>query len=437
MSLGQVLRNGVVNTPGIHSFEEAFAFALLREHGEVRGALALDLKTSEILVFKARATVLATGGCGWLYYPQTTNNRSATGDGYALALEAGAKMVDMEMVQFFPFGMNHPTCLAGSILDEPVLAGPKGKLINGLGQVVADRDINRLTRAQVTALMAREISAGRGTRWGGLQLDLSANLDVPEMIQYKKRNDERRIFEKVRKGYGEEAFQWKAPWDVSPSAHYMMGGVKIDHQGRASLKGLYAVGEVAGGVMGANRLGSTSLTDIFVMGMEVGQGAAGAVKDKARPQVSAALIEEEASRVRRLFSQQGERRPIQLIRELQQVMREKAGIARDERRLSDALAAIDRLEAEAARGLKIAALRRYNTEVVDALELKSMLLSARMIAFCARLRKESRGAHLRLDYREKDEASWRKNIVLWKENGRIRTAVREIIPGGKGAHVQD
>jgi succinate dehydrogenase/fumarate reductase flavoprotein subunit len=118
-------------------------------------------------------------------------------------------------------------------------------------------------------------------------------------------------------------------------------------------------------------------------------------------------------------------------------MREKAGTARDEQRLSDALSAIDRLEAEAREGLNISALGRYNTEVFDALEVKSMLVCARMIALSARLRKESRGAHLRLDYPDKDEVNWRKNIVLWKEDGQIRTAVYGTIPIGKGADVQN
>ncbi len=350
MALGHALRNGVANETSISVFEDTLALTLFREEDEIRGTLAMDLRTSQWLVLRSKATILATGGCGWIYFPQTTNNRSATGDGYAIAYQAGAQMVDMEMVQFFPFAMNHPACLAGNILDEPILAGPKGKLINGLGEVVADQDINLLTRAQVTALMAKEISGGRATKWGGLKLDLSGNLDVPEMVKYKKLNEERKQFEKVRKGYGEAAFQWKEPWDVSPSAHYMMGGVKIDSQGRSTLRSLYAVGEVAGGVMGANRLGATSLADIFVMGMHIGKEASRFSSESSMKGIKESLIHQEIGKAERLFGKRGSKRPIQIEREFQRLMREHVGIVRDEKRLTNALVEIDRLEEEAREG---------------------------------------------------------------------------------------
>ena len=430
MSFGQSLRNAVANTESISVFEDTLVVSLFKEEDEVRGALALDLQRSDYLVLKAGATILATGGCGWMYYPQTTNNRSATGDGYALAFEAGAQLVDMEMVQFFPFAMNHPACLAGSILDEPILAGPNGRLINGLGEVVADHDINRMTRAQVTALMAKEISAGRATPWGGLRLDLQENREIPEMIDYKKTNDERKMFEKVRRGYGEAAFEWREPWDVSPSAHYMMGGVKIDRHGASSLNQLYAAGEVAGGMMGANRLGATSLADIFVMGMEAGTSAAhvskGSKSGKTRRSLREPLRSETIANVDRLFGRKGARRPIQMMRELQRLMRENVGIVRDERRLSHALSEIDRLEQEMEEEMAVSAIRRYNTELLDAIELKKMLSCSRMIATCARMRKESRGAHLRLDYPDKDDRNWLKNITLWKDGSGMKTQLNDV-----------
>lgn len=420
MSLARALRNGVANTEGIAVFEDALLMCLLREEDEIKGALVLNLKTSDCLILEAGTTVLATGGCGWLYYPLTTNNRSATGDGIGVAFKAGAEMVDMEMIQFFPFAINHPSHLAGSILDEPILAGPKGKLINGLGQVVADRDINRMTRAQVTALMAKEITAGRSTKWGGLKLDLSGNLDVPEMLSYKKMNDERKSFEKVREAYGEAAFNWKEPWDVSPSAHYMLGGVKINPSGRSSLKRLYAVGEVAGGMMGANRLGTTSISDIFVMGEVAGRDATGFSKESESRPVRTSLIKREVEKVGSLFGKRGKNRPVKLKRELQQIMKENVGIVRDKKRLDQALSEINRLEEELETNTSISNVRRYNTEVLDALELGNMLNCARLIATGARMREESRGAHLRLDYPQKDDGNWLKNIMLWKEDGRLK-----------------
>jgi len=426
VSLAHALRNAIANTSSIAVFEDILATCLFQQGDEVQGTLAVDLKTSNCLVLRAKATILATGGCGWLYYPQTTNNRSATGDGYAIAFEAGAKLIDMEMVQFFPFAMNHPLHYAGTILEEPILAGPKGKLINGLGEIVVDRDINRMTRAQVTTLMAKEIAAGRITKWGGLKIDLSENLDIPEMIHYKKVNDERKRFEKVRLAYGENAFNWKEPWDVSPSAHYMMGGVKIDPEGRSSLKNLYAVGEVAGGAMGANRLGSTSVADIFIMGMGAGSESARCATRSENLEIKKSLIAEEVERVEGLFGKKGTRPPIKIKRELQQLMRENVGIVRDEKRLSYALSEIDRMQDEMENDMCTSDIRRYNTDFLDAVELMNMLTCAKMITTSAKMRNESRGAHLRLDFADKDDANWLKNIVIWKEDGQMRTLVSEI-----------
>lgn len=429
VSLAHALRNAVCNTNSISVFEDTMVISLLQEEEEVYGVLAVGLKKSDCLVLRGKVSILATGGCGWLYYPQTTNNISATGDGYAVAFEAGAELIDMEMVQFHPFAMNHPIHYAGTLLAEPVLAGPKGKLINGLGEAVADRDINRMTRAKVTALMAKEIAAGRVTKWGGLKLDLSGNLDVPEMVHFKKVNDERKRFEKVHKAYGEAAFNWEAPWDVSPSAHYMMGGVRIDRNGHSSLKNLYAVGEVAGGVMGANRLGSTSLTDIFVMGMVVGEEAARSAVESRSKEIKKSLINKEVEKIESLFGKKGTNRPIKIERELQKIMRENGGIVRDEPRLNYALNKIESMQEQMEHDVSISTIRRYNSELIDLTELKNMLILAKIIVICARMRTESRGAHLRLDYPDKDDANWLKNIIVFKEDGEHKTSISEINAG--------
>jgi succinate dehydrogenase/fumarate reductase flavoprotein subunit len=283
-----------------------------------------------------------------------------------------------------------------------------------------------MTRAQVTALMAKEIDAGKVTKWGGLKLDLSGNLEVPEMIHYKREQDKRQKFEKIRRGYGKKAFNWQEPWDISPSAHYMIGGIKIDSYGHSNLDRLYAVGEVAGGVMGANRLGSTSLTDIFVMGQEAGKEVARFSMESIHKGISKSLISREVKRVEHVFSQKGNKRPITLKRELQRIMLEDVGFVRDEKRLSFALSEIDRLQEEVETSVSISGIRRYNTEFFDAIELGNMLTCAKLITTCALLRKESRGAHFRLDYPESDDVNWLKNITIWKENGELRTSLSNI-----------
>jgi len=278
-------------------------------------------------------------------------------------------------------------------------------------------------------LMAKEIAVGRVTEWGGLKLDLSGNLDVPEMIHFKKVNDERKRFEKVHKAYGEAAFNWEAPWDVSPSAHYMMGGVRIDRHGRSSLKNLYAVGEVAGGVMGANRLGSTSLTDVFVMGMVVGEEAAKSAVESGTKEIKKSLIIKEVEKMEGFFGKKGANRPIKIERELQKIMRENGGIVRDEPRLNYALSKIESMQEQMEHDVSISTIRRYNREFLDLIELKNMLILAKIIVVCAIMRTESRGAHLRLDYPAKDDVNWLKNIIVFKEDGKYKTSLSNINAG--------
>jgi succinate dehydrogenase/fumarate reductase flavoprotein subunit len=246
------------------------------------------------------------------------------------------------------------------------------------------------------------------------------------MVHYKREQDKRQKFEKIRRGYGEKAFHWQEPWDISPSAHYMIGGVKIESHGYSSLDRLYAVGEVAGGVMGANRLGSTSLTDVFVMGRETGKEAARSSIGSPHKGISKALISGEVKRVEQMFSKKGTKRPITLKKELQRIMLENVGFVRDEKRLSFALSEIDRLQEELETSVSISGILRYNTEFFDAIELSNMLTCAKLITTCARMRKESRGAHFRLDYPESDDLNWLKNITIWKENGELRTSLSNI-----------
>jgi succinate dehydrogenase/fumarate reductase flavoprotein subunit len=178
--------------------------------------------------------------------------------------------------------------------------------------------------------------------------------------------------------------------------------------------------------MGANRLGSSSIADVFVTGIVAGEEAARVSVGAPDPQVSRALVADEVEKIEGLFGKKGATRPIAIERELQRIMVEDTGIARDERRLTHALSEIDRLKQKAAQNISVSSIRRYNSELVDILEVRNMLTCAKLIATCARMRTESRGAHLRLDYPDKDDANWLKNITVWKQNGELKTALSEI-----------
>ncbi|MBC7104690.1 MAG: FAD-binding protein, partial [Firmicutes bacterium] len=217
--------------------------------------------------------VLATGGAGWLYYPHTDCLRGATGDGMALAYAAGAELVDMEMVQFIPFAIVHPPSFCGILIGEPSVAGPHGVLLDGQGRLLLE-NVRRQTRAAVTRVMAEALAAGRGTERGALLLDMSGNLksrEGREHLAYLKR---RGRLEAVRRAYGDKAYKGEEPWEVLPSAHYFIGGLRVDPWGATNLPGLYAAGQAAGGVHGANRLGSVSLAELFVFGRRAGLAAA-------------------------------------------------------------------------------------------------------------------------------------------------------------------
>ena len=279
IGMGQVLRNAV-HKYKITLIEDTLVLKLMKSDGAVCGVRLLDLATAEEYTLAAGAVVLATGGAGWLFYPQTSNNRGSTGDGYALAFAAGAELMDMEQVQALPFGITHPQAFRGLVCGEPVVAGPAGKITDGSGQTVLDGGINQMGRAAVVRAMAEPIRAGQTTEHGGLLLDLSSNLKTPNGSVLRGRIRATGITDTVLPAYGKKAYDWEEPWDVLPTAHFMMGGIAADKDGATSVPGLFAAGEAMGGVHGGNRLGSIALTEIFVFGLRAGSAAATAAKNK-------------------------------------------------------------------------------------------------------------------------------------------------------------
>jgi succinate dehydrogenase/fumarate reductase flavoprotein subunit len=283
-----------------------------------------------------------------------------------------------------------------------------------------------MTRAQVARSIVEEIERGGATEHGGLLLDLRPNLESPqgELFVKSVRKMGGPVLRTIRRAYGQKAAKLEEPWDVLPSAHYIMGGVKTDECCRSSVGRLYACGQAQGGVMGGNRLGSTSLTEIFVFGKRAGRTAAREARNREH------ALEEPAAKtlqkLRDLRGSRGRHRPIHLKRALQRLMWERVGPLRDASGLEEAIAGIEAIEAQA-RDLQVSQVRRCNAEVADALTLRHMLAAARAIAVSALARTESRGAHVRSDFPERDDAAPVRNMVVKMSDGKCE--LRRVATG--------
>jgi succinate dehydrogenase/fumarate reductase flavoprotein subunit len=414
ISMGHTMRSAAARA-GLESLEETICSELLVEGGEVVGATAVHMPSGEPLALLANSTIIAAGGAGALYHPHTDCMPSVTGDGYGLALAAGAELVDMEQVQYLPFAITHPPSLLGAPCGEPVVAGPFGRLLNNQGDVVLE-NIMTMTRAKVARSIVEEIGRGGGTEHGGLLLDLRPNLASPQGEFFVKalKKAGGPILSVVRRAYGRKAADLEEPWDVLPSAHYNMGGIRTDEWCRSTVSALYACGQAQGGVMGGNRLGSTSLTEIFVFGKRAGRTAAREARN--REHADERRAEEPLRRLRALRGSRGTHRPIHLKRALQRLMWQRVGPLREAAGLEDALREIGTIE-EQARDLGIAGIRRSNAEVADAIELPHMLATARAIATSALARTESRGAHVRSDFPDRDDSRPVTNMMVKIRDG--------------------
>jgi succinate dehydrogenase/fumarate reductase flavoprotein subunit len=416
IGFGQVIKGALIKS-GSRVIYQARVKKLLVTNDRVVGAIGLKISTGEIFTVAASQTILATGGGGWLYYPHTDVNRTTTGDGYTLAYEAGADLIDMEQVQFIPFALTHPKSMVGIVCGEPFTVGPRGKILNDDGQeFIIGASVK--TRAQVSKAIILEVERGRGTKYGGVKLDLRENKQDPEGQRIKKTYETtlKALSDSVRFAYGHRAEDWEEPWDVYPTAHYFMGGVRIDVNGRCSHpKNLYAVGEVSGGLHGGNRLGSVSLAEIFVFGLRAGRYAGRTQEGEAIPPLPQKQVATEIERISSLRGIRGHYRPVDLIRRLQKTMWDCAGPVREEARLRRGEQILQAIEAQR-KEMKISSLKRWNGEWVDALELSLMLPLARMIIRSSQVRTESRGAHIRLDFPQKDDDQNLRNTIIRKSS---------------------
>jgi len=413
LAIAKTLRRRALQV-GVKFQEDTMMTAFLTRRERVVGATGIDCRSGEFLVFASKAVVLATGGVGQLY-PMSTSMASNSGDGLALALRSGAAMVDMEQVQFYPRSLVFPPSVKGFAL------GIMGKLLNRYGERFMERyDPQRLedsTRDIMSRAIYSEIEAGRGTEHGGVFKDAR---ETPERV-FLSYLDQYNFC--LKRGLDLK----KEMAEVAPAVHYFMGGIEINEKGESNLAGLYAAGEVAGGIHGANRLGGNSLADLLVFGARAGQWAARWALESSSPVIDAEQVKEEDGRIRSLLERRNEGvRPVEVKRAIQEIMWEKAGVVRSQRSLTEALEGLGQLQVDLSQ-LRVAGKGLlYNRELVSYLEAENLLLVGKAIITSALVREESRGAHYREDFPEKDDRLWLKNVLLRLKGDEFRTSFRPL-----------
>jgi succinate dehydrogenase / fumarate reductase flavoprotein subunit len=394
----------------IEVYMETTITRLLKDGNRIAGAFGYVRETGRFVLFKAKAVVLATGGWGKVF-KVTSNSWECTGDGVIMAYDAGAELIDMEMVQFHPTGMVWPPSVRGILVTEAV-RGEGAVLKNNKGERFMEKyDPKKMelsSRDVVSRSIFTEVQEGRGSEHGGAYLDITHR--GAEYIKKKLPTMYEQFLQLA------DIDITKQPMEVAPTIHYAMGGVRVEPETAASVvPGLYAAGEVAAGLHGANRLGGNSLSDLLVFGRRAGQAAASYAKSLGTmPKTDDTQIETEKKLLLKPFEESGTENPYQIHEELQNAMQEGAGISRSAESLERALKKILELQ-ERAKHQKITGSRMYNPGWHTARDILFMLTVSEAIVRCAIERKESRGAHWRKDYLSKDETWGKQNLIAYKE----------------------
>ncbi len=427
---------------GVNVHMEVTVASLLKDGERVAGAFAYERERGRFIVFRARAIVLATGGIGRAFRI-TSNSWEYTGDGQALAYHAGADLIDMEFVQFHPTGMVWPPGVRGILVTEGV-RGEGGVLRNSEGRrfmfddvpplykgqtadseeegwryTQGDKRARRppelLTRDHVARKIVREIREGRGSPHGGVFLDIA-------WISQRLPNAEDHIRKKLPSMYHQfkqlaDIDITRQPMEVGPTTHYAMGGIRVDADSQMStVPGLFAAGECAAGLHGANRLGGNSLSDLLVFGKRAGEYAARFANERGQPSIEAEQVDHAARAAVAPFERPAnDEGPFQLQNALQDIMQDMVGIVRNEHDMKNALFVLADLKERAAH-VGVHGNREYNPGWHTALDLDNMLTVSEAIARAAIERKESRGAHFREDYPNKDPQAGSWNLIVRKSS---------------------
>ena len=439
---------------GIDVHMERTILTLLKQDGRIVGAFGYDRERGRFLIFRAKAIVLATGGIGRAY-KITSNSWEYTGDGHALGYRVGAELIDMEFVQFHPTGMVWPPSVCGILVTEGV-RGEGGILTNKDGRrfmfdsvpenyrtqtadneeegwryCQGDKNARRppelLTRDHIARCIVREIKEGRGSPHGGVFLDIAwIDKKIPNSVEHikKKLPSMYHQFKQLA-----DIDITKQPMEVGPTTHYVMGGIRVDSDTQMSrVPGLFAAGECAAGINGANRLGGNSLSDLLVFGKRAGEFAAKFAKKNQHGAVNTSEIENVVRETLRPFEQREGENPYTLQRDLQETMQDNVGIVRTEAEMKSQLDHLRKLW-ERTNQVGVSGNREFNPGWHTALDLKNLLTVSEAVTRAALERKESRGAQFREDYPEKDAKFANVNTIIWRGDDGSMNVRLEPLPG--------
>ncbi|MAC41014.1 MAG: hypothetical protein CMJ05_04385 [Pelagibacterales bacterium] len=451
IAFGHANWDAIIKEKNIEYIEDAWFLDLVVDNKDkdiptIIGGLVYDASKGELLAIKSPSVILAAGGLSTLFFPKTDTMRGNTGDSYAIALRAGADLVDMEQLQFLPFCLASPPSYEGLLAGEPSTASYLGVLRDKNGKIILN-GVHLRTRAACSEAIMRAVEDGRGSPNGGAYLDMTANKNLPKSGPYFMKYLQDSLptaFINARQALGKEAAKVEIAWEVRPGAHYMMGGIRVNDEGESvggnnegsvkyGIKGLFAAGQAMGGLFGANRLGSTSLTELAVFGIRSGIAAARNAKNSTS-EVNNNTFDPQITEYTKLFGRKGSISSNSLKEKLQKESWKKIGPVRTAQGINDIDKVIKEIELKLI-NVSIPKYSIWNQAFLDYVELKNMICSAKLIGSAAKERNGSIGGHVRLDKKNISAFSKPYSTVVSKDKNsyqvkrldRDRTPIKNLI----------
>jgi fumarate reductase (CoM/CoB) subunit A len=455
IAFGHTNWDTIIKYTNVRYFEDSWFLEVVKEEAttnedhalNVLGGIVYDAARGKLLFIKSSSVVIASGGLSTLFFPKTDTMRGNTGDSYALAIRAGADLLDMEQIQFLPFCLASPPSYEGLLAGEPSTASFLGVLKDKNNKVILDSVYLR-TRAECSEAIMRAVEDGRGSPNGGAYLDMTKNKSAPRSGKYFMKYLQSALpsaYNNARQALGKKAGKAEIPWEVRPGAHYSMGGIRVDENARVYqsnknfnnpkvIKGLFAAGQAMGGLFGANRLGSTSLTELAVFGYRAGKSAAENAKN-FKVKTDEGLFHKHYNYYKKMFNRKGKLKVYKLKLELQKKCWDNIGPARTENKLKKMLIYLNKLELQLDK-VNISEDKVWNQQFIDLVELKNMTDTAKAVTLASLKRDRSVGGHVRLDKKTSSLLSkpYSTLVKINKENNyeafklnRERTPLKRIL----------